>query len=223
MLPINEVFETVQGEAHWTGQPSVFVRLQGCDVGCPWCDTKNTWSFEEANEVSLSKMLGKPDDDETYATVGTDTLIALIKKFRAKHVVITGGEPCKHDLVPLTTRLIEQEGYTVQIETSGTEPIRCHCGTWVTVSPKFNMPGGKEVLLEMLNRADEIKMPVGKPADIARLSHALAELAKRTSRKIPVWLQPLSTNSKATELCIQTATAMNWRLSVQTHKFIGVR
>ncbi len=168
-------------------------------------------------------MLGKLDDDETYATVGTDTLIALIKKFRAKHVVITGGEPCKHDLVPLTTRLIEQEGYTVQIETSATEPIRCHCGTWVTVSPKFNMPGGKEVLLEMLNRADEIKMPVGKPADIARLSHALAELAKRTSRKIPVWLQPLSTNSKATELCIQTATAMNWRLSVQVHKFINVR
>ena len=223
MLPVNELFETIQGEATWTGTPSVFVRLQGCDVSCPWCDTKHTWSLDPAKEVALSAMLSKLDDDEKYSLVGIDTLVAMVKRYRAKHVVITGGEPCMHDLMPLTTRLIEQEGRSVQIETSGTEEIRCHHRTWVTVSPKFHMPGGKEVQIEMLNRADEIKMPVGRPADIAQLTTALGQLKQRTSREIPIWLQPLSMNKKATELCIAIATANNWKLSIQTHRFIGVR
>ena len=64
MLPITEIFETIQGEATWTGTPSVFVRLQGCDVGCPWCDTKYSWSLDPAKEVALSAMLSKLDDDE---------------------------------------------------------------------------------------------------------------------------------------------------------------
>jgi 7-carboxy-7-deazaguanine synthase len=223
MLPVNELFETIQGEASWTGTPSVFIRLQGCDVGCAFCDTKYTWPVNPEREVALSAMLSKLDDDDKYSLVGIDTLVAMVKRYSAKHVVITGGEPCTHDLLPLTTRLIEQEGRSVQIETSGTAEIRCHHRTWVTVSPKFHMPGGKEVQIEMLNRADEIKMPVGRPADIAQLTTALGQLKQRTSRDIPIWLQPLSMNKKATELCIAIATANNWKLSVQTHRFIGVR
>lgn len=222
MLPVNEIFETIQGEATWTGTPAVFVRLQGCDVGCPWCDTKHTWKIDQDNESSLAAMISKEADGATFAKIPTDTLVKLICQYRARHIVITGGEPCMFDLTELTTGLIEA-GKSVQIETSGTEPIKAHPLTWVTVSPKFGMPGGKKVLPESLARADEIKLPVGRPADIARFTSNWHELHDTSMIKQPVWLQPLSASAKATALCVETATIMGWKVSIQTHKFIGVR
>lgn len=221
-LLINELFETVQGEAVWTGTPSVFIRLQGCNVGCSFCDTKFSWPITPEKECSTAAMVSKQADDSTYAKMSTAQLVGFIRRqYQARHIVITGGEPCMYDLTDLTSALIEG-GRTVQIETSGTEPIRCHPQTWVTVSPKIGMAGGKQVLPEAITRADEIKVPVGRPADIARFT-AMWNPVKDSLPQTLVWLQPLSCSQKATELCIQTATACGWRLSLQTHKFIGVR
>lgn len=217
-LPVNELFETIQGEATWTGTPSVFIRLQGCDVGCPWCDTKHTWKLEGA-VIPLSVVAGKQVDSATYAQAAPWELAEWCAP-RSKHVVITGGEPCVNDLTELTTMLIKM-GKTVQIETSGTEPVRVHNATWVTVSPKMFMPGGRELVAQALERADEIKFPVGRPSDVERLSGLVTRYPGLAVK--PIWLQPLSQNSKATALCVQEAIARQWRVSIQTHKTMGVR
>lgn len=219
-LPINEVFQTIQGEAVWTGTPAVFVRLQGCPVGCPWCDTKHTWMTHPNDETRLTEILTKEKDSGRYVRLTAEELHTEIRKFKARHVVLTGGEPCMYDLTHLTTLLV-QDGYTVQIETSGTFEVRVHPQAWVTVSPKLEMPGELEVRADAIARANEIKHPVGKQADLERLSALLREHNVQRSRL--VWLQPLSQSPKATELCIAAATEMNWRVSIQTHKFIGVR
>lgn len=220
MLPVNEIFETIQGEAHWTGTPAVFLRLQGCDVGCPWCDTKHTWAVDPAREVAIDAMLAKEGDAPTYARLDPGALVELIRgRFTARHIVITGGEPCVHDLSDFTLRLASH-GLHVQVETSGTQPVRVDPRTWVTVSPKIGMPGGFAVRRDALERANEIKHPVGKPADVERLAQLLAEHGVRPPL---VWLQPLSQSEKATEICMVAARDLDWRVSIQTHKFIGVR
>lgn len=216
--PVNEVFETMQGEATWTGSPSVFVRMQGCPVGCPWCDTKHTWEVDSAAQVSTAEMVEKVDDAPTFALMSEGAVLALMRDFRAKHIVITGGEPAMYDLLPLSLSLIEH-GYRIQLETSGTFPVQISDRAWVTVSPKVGMPGGRPVLESAMRRADEIKYPVGKPADVEKLKALLAEFPVTC----PVWLQPLSQNDKATQLCLEAATQNDWRVSLQTHKFLGVR
>jgi len=216
-LPVNEVFETLQGEAHFTGAPAVFLRLHGCDVGCPWCDTKHTWKMDPKNEIGFHAMVAKPGDAPTYAWVTVEQL-AVHCALLASHVVVTGGEPCVYDLHELTEALLDA-GKSVQIETSGTQMVLAHPNTWVTVSPKLDMPGGFSVRPDALERANEIKMPVGKLADVEKLQALVDDLPTRPM----VWLQPLSTSEKATELCIKEATRRGWRVSIQTHKFIGVR
>lgn len=224
-LPVNELFVTLQGEAHFTGSPSVFIRLQGCDVGCPWCDTKHTWLTDPENEISFEAMVAKTGDDARYALVDPEQLVAYAAT-KAKHIVITGGEPCVFDLSDLTAQFIGA-GNSVQIETSGTQPVRAHYGTWVTVSPKVDMPGRFKVLDTALLRANEIKMPVGKLADITKLQDIIDQMNRAagidTSSPPLIWLQPLSTSLKATELCIEAATDHGWLVSIQTHKFIGLR
>lgn len=218
--PVNEIFQTLQGEATFTGTPSVFVRLQGCDVGCPWCDTKHTWSTSDLLATSVHAMLDKQSDGETFAYMAVDVLVAhLLGAFTARHIVITGGEPCVHDLRPLTSALIDA-GCAVQVETSGTEPILVAPETWVTVSPKIGMPGGKQVRLDAIERANEIKHPVGKAIDVERLQDLLVAAPRHPPI---VWLQPLSQSQKATGVCIDEATENGWRVSLQTHKFAGVR
>ena len=216
--PVNELFCTVQGEANFTGRPAIFVRLQGCDVGCPWCDTKHTWVVDERAAIPIRDMAAKEKDSESWAWMDERAIIAAVSRHKPRHVVITGGEPCKYDLRPLTSAL-RAAGHSVQVETSGTEQILVHDETWVTVSPKFDMPGGKVVRDDALRRADEVKVPVGKQADIDRFLHrGLGAVV--TPR---IWLQPLSQNPTATAICIEQATARGWFVSLQTHKFAGVR
>lgn len=220
MIPVNEIFDTIQGEAFYTGTPSTFVRLQGCAVGCPWCDTKHTWAVNPEKKRPLAAILEKTDRAvDTYANVTLHSLLGLISARLPRHVVITGGEPCDYDLTELTEGLIGA-GRSVQIETSATAPVRASASTWVTVSPKVDMPGGKPVLTDVIKRANEIKMPVGKPADVTRLVELLERYKPSTDL---IWLQPLSASAKATALCVIAATEHGWRVSVQTHKFIGVR
>jgi 7-carboxy-7-deazaguanine synthase len=221
-LPVNEVFQTIQGEGRHTGTPAVFIRLQGCPVGCPWCDTRFTWELETSHEVAAGAMATKDHSGApSWAALSPEQLVDYVLRHRAHHVVITGGEPAMHDLMPLTGALIAQAGRSVQIETSGTFPIRCHADTWVTVSPKLAMPGGLAVLDEALHRANEIKFPVGRQADIAAL-HDLIDRGDIQPGTL-IYLQPLSLSPKATELCIQNATANNWRVSLQVHALAGWR
>lgn len=149
--PINEIFQTLQGEGVFTGVPAVFIRLQGCPVGCSWCDTKHTWEKEESKATTLGDIALKTVDTDTWALADSHELINLMKKqgYTAKHIVITGGEPCIYDLLPLTCEL-ENQGYQCQIETSGTYPIQCSDKTWVTVSPKVGMKGDYRCLRNQL-------------------------------------------------------------------------
>jgi 7-carboxy-7-deazaguanine synthase len=214
LLPVNEVFGTIQGEGSYTGTPAVFIRLQGCPVGCPWCDTKQTWTLDPNLSTSRDKIEAKTADSAQYAMFSVAGLLDAIAGFRQRHVVLTGGEPCLYDLRPLTEALADR-GYYVQIETSGTHEIRVAAGTWVTVSPKWDMPGGLAVRDDALQRADELKCAVGSPADIERVSQLQVAA--------PIWLQPLSLSAKATQLCVAAAIEHGWKLSLQTHKFAGVR
>lgn len=218
---INEVFESIQGEGSYTGLPSIFVRLQGCPIGCPWCDTKHTWTLNPELERNVTQVMNEKGESEHWFSQTVEHLFALFntEQYQAKHVVITGGEPCMYDLVPLTTQLIEN-GFSVQIETSGTYEIKAHPNTWVTVSPKVNMPGGKAVLLSAMQRANEIKHPVAMEKHIAELDGVLAML---DDKPLPlIYLQPISQQKRATELAIKVCIERNWRLSLQTHKFIGI-
>lgn len=223
-MPVNEIFDTLQGEATFTGAPSTFVRMQFCDVGCPWCDTKYTWHTDPKRAVEYDAMAKKKDDDDTYAMVNVDDLVARLALRLPRHVVITGGEPCAYDLSKFTEWL-HDAGKTTQIETSGTRDIMCDHRTWVTVSPKIGMPGGYPLNWRAMRRANEVKMPVGKPADVATVIELQRQMmdAGHWTKDFPVWLQPLSQSPKATALCVQAATAHGFRVSIQTHKFLGLR
>jgi len=217
---INELFETIQGEGSFTGQPSIFIRLQGCPVGCSWCDTKHTWDIELEDQVSPEAMLSKTQETSKWSSFSANDIFDLVKekKFRAKHIVITGGEPCMVDLTPLC-HLFEQQGYSTQIETSGTFEVVTTEKCWVTVSPKINMRGGYPVLASAMSRANEIKHPIATEQHIDELKSLLA-LHKVEGTAI--YLQPISQKKRATDLAIETCIANNWRLSVQVHKYIGI-
>ncbi|EJD6082999.1 7-carboxy-7-deazaguanine synthase QueE [Providencia huaxiensis] len=220
--PINEIFQTIQGEGVFTGVPAVFIRLQGCPVGCSWCDTKQTWDKEATKETTLGDIALKTQDSDWWAMSDADGLVQLMQKsgFTAKHIVITGGEPCIYDLTSLTEAL-EKQGYQCQIETSGTYPVQCTEETWVTVSPKVGMKGGLKVLSQAVDRANEIKHPVAREKDIEALERILA---LRTVDAPPiVALQPISQKATATKLCIDTCIQRNWRLSIQTHKYLDIQ
>jgi 7-carboxy-7-deazaguanine synthase len=216
---VNEVFDTLQGEGVHTGRPSTFLRLQGCPVGCAWCDTKYTWSRGQPAtwEYVVAKSGDKPD--ERCAQLESRELVRYMVEREPRHVVITGGEPAMYDLLPLTAELLAV-GKSCQVETSGTHALSVHDEAWITCSPKINMPGGFAVRTDVLQRANEIKMPVGKPRDVDLLrEHVLPHIRPG----VLIYLQPLSCSSKATAVCIDQATRNGWMVSVQTHRFIGLR
>lgn len=220
LYKINEIFETLQGEATFTGTPSIFVRLQGCPVGCPWCDTQHTWEVNPEFTVSLDKVIEKKADSEHWSDASVKQVLDCFveRGYQAKHVVITGGEPCMYDLNALCDAL-HQAGYSTQIETSGAYEVQAPIGTWVTVSPKINMKGGFEVLGSALRRADEIKHPIAMEKHIEELDELLA---LHQIEDTPVFLQPISQQIRATELAVKTCIERNWRLSVQLHKYLGI-
>ncbi len=150
----------------------------------------------------------------------SEDLLAVINRqgYTARHVVITGGEPCIHDLMPLTD-LLEKSGFSCQIETSGTHEVRCTPNTGHGFT-KSEYARGYDVLSRALERANEIKHPVGRVRDIEALDELLATLSDDKPRVIA--LQPISQKEDATRLCIETCIARNWRLSMQTHKYLNI-
>lgn len=221
MYKVNEIFETIQGEGVFTGQPSVFVRLQGCPVGCAWCDTKQTWDVHDEDETTLIQIVEKKADSPLWTSLSAQQIHNYVAEhYTAKHIVITGGEPCIYDLLSLTEQF-EANGYRCQIETSGTYPVLATPNTWVTVSPKIAMRGKLPVIREAVQRANEIKHPVGTEKDIEQLDKLLSEHPV-DENIVTISLQPISQKPRATQLCIETCIARNWRLSIQTHKYLAI-
>jgi 7-carboxy-7-deazaguanine synthase len=197
----------------------VLLRLHGCDVGCPFCDTKETWFFDKANErASLDAVLGA---NQHYVYASTDEIATYIRDNRRgpKWVLVTGGEPAQYSLKPLVDALHRLD-YKVALETSGTETSHLGAGfDWVCVSPKIGMPGGKTIELEALEAADEIKHVVGIQKDVDKLDDLLKQVRLKDNAQI--CLQPVSLSPKATQLCIEIVQQRGWRLSVQVHKYIN--
>jgi 7-carboxy-7-deazaguanine synthase len=221
LYPINEIFVTLQGEGSYFGTPSIFIRLQGCDVGCPWCDTKHTWQLNSENKTKFAVMLKKINSSATYAETKLQDLSLYLGKnhTQIKHVVITGGEPAMYNLKPLC-ELLTSFGKSIQLETSGTYQLLITDNVWVTLSPKIDMPNHKEIIKNSIIRANEIKMPIGKMQDVFKLKEFI-ELHNINNKKI--YLQPLSQNSTATKICILQAIENNWNLSIQMHKYLNIR
>ncbi len=191
--PIVEMFHSVQGEGQWTGISTVFIRLSGCDVGCPWCDTKHSWPTSSQNIVSAKAIAEYVDNKNP------------------KLVVITGGEPLMHNLAPLTNALDR----TIAVETSGCYPISGSIH-WITLSPKpHRLP-----LPDIYQSASELKVVIDKPSDL--------EFAEKESKKVGwqccLFLQPQWENKESFPLVYDYILSHpRWRLSLQTHKFLGVQ
>lgn len=220
-LAINDLYACLQGEGCLAGTAMVLVRLHGCDVGCPFCDTKESWRINpEMRRATLDEAIGT---NPRWCEADAATIAAFAReRFPGpKWALVTGGEPAAQELGPLV-RALHDVGYKVAIETSGT--ARGHLGVgfdWVCVSPKFDMPGGLAVHPDVLRGADEIKMVIGRPADLDRLDAALANLDLKPT--VQICLQPVSQSEKMTRFCAETAIGRGLRLSLQTHKFINIR
>ncbi|VFP80222.1 7-carboxy-7-deazaguanine synthase QueE [Candidatus Erwinia haradaeae] len=219
--PINQIFQTLQGEGFYTGVPAIFIRFQGCPIGCSWCDTKYTWDKIANQEMLLQEIMNKKKENDHWALTNEKKILNVITNFgwKAQHIVITGGEPCLHDLRPLTI-ILQTAGFTCQIETSGAYPILCTAETWVTVSPKIKIHKTLNTIHQALIRADEIKYPVARKRDITTLITYLDTLCDQKKRVIS--LQPINHMTHAIKLCIATCISRNWRLSLQIHKYLNI-
>lgn len=222
LYPVNDIYGAIQGEGCNAGIPMVILRLHGCAVGCPWCDTKHTWEINPENERPLSEALGT---NPLYSLQTAEQITYyLCHQFQPMYrwVLVTGGEPSQYDLRPLAEAL-HQAGWKLALETSGTEAGHLGAGfDWVCISPKINMPGNKQIKREAFFEADEIKHVIGKETDIKALDDLLTRVQPFIRNKdLQICLQPVSQSPKATQLCIETVQRRgNLRLSLQMHKFL---
>lgn len=191
-----EHFYTLQGEGQHSGRASYFIRLGGCDVGCVWCDVKESW---EAGKHPVMQV---------------DEIVAAAMQHPARLAVITGGEPAMYELTALCNALHEQ-GFRVHIETSGAYPIVGDVD-WVTLSPKKFKPPVQEAL----DRADELKVVVYHKSDFAWAE----EHAAKVPGTCKLYLQPeWSKKDNITPPVIDYILAHpQWELSLQTHKYINI-
>ena len=195
-IPLMEQYYTIQGEGYYSGRPAVFIRLAGCDVGCVWCDVKESW------------------DEKAHPLVSINSIIDEVLKTGCKFVVLTGGEPAIYNLSFLTTAL-KTHGMEIAIETSGTNPLRGEL-SWVTFSPKKF----KEPLDDYYQFSDELKVVVYHPSDLQWAE----EHAAKMKSDCHFFLQPEW--SKMEELMPEILSYIKahpkWKLSLQTHKFINI-
>ena len=214
------VYSCVQGEGVKTGIPMILLRLQGCAVGCPWCDTRHTWERDEQFRVATLAEACADSQSPSWCMANTHQIASYIYDLAQgeRWILVTGGEPAAQDLGQLFWAL-GQSGYYVQVETSGTELLR-EKPDWLTVSPKIGMPGGKPILYETINAADEIKFVVSSPASITTLQELLGKAKLKPTAQVCV--QPVSQSQKATDICLDACRKYGWRLSLQAHKFVGL-
>jgi 7-carboxy-7-deazaguanine synthase len=194
LLPLVEAFYTIQGEGFHQGKAAYFIRLGGCDVGCIWCDVKESWDASAHPLQTVSEM------------------VSLAKKYPARIAVITGGEPLMHDCLPLTHGLREA-GFQTHIETSGAYPLSGEWD-WICLSPKkFKHP-----LQASIERADELKVVIYHSSDF-KWAESFAEKVKPACK---LYLQPEWSKREVVVPMISSYIMENprWEFSIQLHKYI---
>ena len=205
-LPVVETFHSLQGEGIHVGRSAFFIRLGGCSVGCSWCDTKHSWPQDMHPRQSLRELA------ELSAQAAADG---------AAFVVITGGEPLEHDLTGLCVAL-EPVGLPLHLETSGVGALSGRF-SWITLSPKPHRPPTAEALAA----CQELKVVVHHKADLA-FAEAMATAALQgRAADAPgpaLLLQAGWDSAEGQELAISYVRRHPaWRLSLQSHKWLGVR
>ena len=191
-----ESFYTLQGEGFHTGRAAWFIRLGGCDVGCVWCDVKESWNAE------------------AHPLVSVDEMVNSAVQFPARLAVVTGGEPLMYDLNPLTEAL-HNAGFETNLETSGAHPLSGHWD-WICLSPKkFKAP-----LPEVLAAASEFKVVVYHPSDLEWMQQFLPLLSASCYLSLqPEWSKAEKISPQLVEFVRQNP---KWRLSLQTHKYLNI-
>jgi 7-carboxy-7-deazaguanine synthase len=195
-LPLMEAFYTIQGEGRHTGHAAYFIRLGGCDVGCVWCDVKESW---EAGKWPILPI---------------ETIVADALDFPGRLVVITGGEPLLYDLGPLTA-LLKANGFSTHLETSGAHPFSGDFD-WVCFSPKkFKAPHPS-----IYPVADELKVVVYHPSDLDFAAMHAAEVGEGCELRLqPEWSK---SSIRLPELVEYIKSNPSWKISLQTHKFMDI-
>ena len=195
-LPVMEHFFTLQGEGYHSGRAAYFIRLAGCDVGCVWCDVKESWTISP----------------EQYLTI--DQLLEALSNAAADFVVITGGEPTMHDLTDLTS-VLKENGFEIAIETAGVHSLKGHID-WYCFSPKkFKAP-----IDEAYSKANELKIVIAHPSDFEWAeTHAqkvgpncklyLQTEWEKQDRLLPLIIDYIKRNKK-------------WKISLQSHKYMQI-
>jgi 7-carboxy-7-deazaguanine synthase len=196
VLPLMEDFYTIQGEGFYQGHAAYFLRLGGCDVGCVWCDVKESW------------------DATAHPLVHVNEMTERVKKSGTKLVVITGGEPVMYDLSALTAAL-KNAGFKTNIETSGVYPLT---GTWdwVCFSPKkFKAPD-----TSIYEKANELKVIIYNRSDFAWAE----EHAQLVNDQCHLFLQPEWSKEKEMLPLIIEYVKSNpkWTVSLQIHKYMNI-
>jgi len=196
LLPLMEEFYTIQGEGYHTGKAAYFIRLGGCDVGCHWCDVKESW------------------DAELHPLTAADSIIENARRHPSQAVVVTGGEPLLYNLDYLT-RGLQAAGVQTFIETSGAYPLSGHWD-WICLSPKkFKSP-----LPDVIAAAGELKVIVFNKSDFA-WAEKHAALVPATCR---LYLQPEWSKAQEMTPLIVDYVMQNpkWEISLQTHKYLNI-
>lgn len=195
-LPIVEEFYSIQGEGYNTGKAAYFLRVGGCDVGCWWCDAKDSWNAIQ------------------FPLVNIDSVVDRVIISGAKSIVVTGGEPCLYNLNYLTKKL-KQIGIETFLETSGSEPISGFWD-WICISPKRNVPP----LAQQLFMADEIKIIVFDKDDFSWAESFHSNVKKNCK----LYLQPEWSRFKEITPFIVEYVKKNpqWEISLQSHKFMKI-
>lgn len=195
MLPIMEHFYTIQGEGAHTGKAAYFIRVGGCDVGCHWCDVKESWN------PNLHPLV----DAEEIATTAAK---------HCKTIVLTGGEPLSYNLDFITSKLKEL-GCTIHTETSGAYPLSGQLD-WITLSPKKT----KLPLEEIYKKAHELKMIIFNSHDFIFSEEQAAKVNPNCKLYLQSeWSKRVENYPKITDFILQNP---EWQISVQTHKYLNI-
>ena len=191
-----EDFYTIQGEGFYQGHAAYFVRLAGCDVGCVWCDVKESW------------------DVSAHPVVDIDEIVSRAVTSKCNVVVITGGEPAMHDLNLLTAQL-KSSGLRTHIETSGVYPLT-GVWDWVCFSPKKFLKPNPSIF----SQANELKVIVYNKSDFAWAE----EFSSKVNDQCELFLQPeWSKEKEMLPLIIDYVKANpKWKLSLQIHKYMNI-
>lgn len=208
---VNAFYPTIQGEGGQAGTPMLLLRLQGCPIGCVFCDTPESW--KPIGESGLGHGNVKIQTIDDLLQTAMDMRIPKVA-----WILVTGGEPCWHELSALTNAF-GTGGYKLALETSGAFRVT---GTWdwICISPK--PAGTRPIEFGNLWRANEIKWVVGSQRDIDAFQKFQDRYKSPTANMVRWSVQPMSKGVKATQLCIEACVEYGWHLSIQTHKYLEI-